>query len=257
MHVIVTGASSGLGAAMAMEFSASGADVTVVARREALLEELAGRMTAARADARSHVVTCDLSDPASVSDWVSDAVGALGPVDVLINNAGMQIIGHTAQQDVERGEMLLRLNVHTPMRLTRAVLPSMIDRRSGVIVDVASMAALAPTPGMYYYNASKAALAGASEALRGELLGTGVHVVTVYPGIIPTQMGAEGLQAYESNWALSLQPQGTPEGLATRVRAAVERRRPRVIYPRFNALARWLPGTTRWIMDHLSPPLKD
>ena len=252
MHVIVTGASSGLGAAMAVEFARAGADVTVVARRRKLLEELADGI-----ETRTHVVDADLSDPDSVQGWLDGAVEALGPVDVLVNNAGMQIIGRTGQADVERGEMLLRLNVHTPFRLTRAVLPSMLERKAGCIVDVASMAALAPTPGMYYYNASKAALAAASEALRGELRGTGVHVVTVYPGIIPTDMGAKGLQKYDSNWALSLQPQGTPEGLAVRVRKAVDGRKSRVIYPAFNTMARWFPGTTRWVMDNLSPPLKD
>ena len=89
-----------------------------------------------------------------------------------------------------------------------------LAKKSGVIVDIASLAALAPTPGMTYYNASKAGLAAASEALRGELRGTGVHVVTVYPGIVATDMAEKGLAAYGSSIALRLQPKGTTAALA-------------------------------------------
>ena len=136
------------------------------------------------------------------------------------------------------------------------VLPAMIARGSGTIVDVASMAALAPTPGMYYYNASKAGMAAASEALRGELRGTGVHVVTVYPGIIETDMGKAGLASYHDSKLLALQPRGTTEELARLVVKAVERKHERVIYPSTNALARHFPATTRWMMDRLTPGLK-
>ena len=118
------------------------------------------------------------------------------------------------------------------------------------------MAALAPTPGMYYYNASKAGMAAASEALRGELRGTGVHVVTVYPGIIETDMGKAGLASYHDSKLLALQPRGTTEELARLVVKAVERKHERVIYPSTNALARHFPATTRWMMDRLTPGLK-
>ncbi|MCB9749163.1 MAG: SDR family NAD(P)-dependent oxidoreductase [Myxococcales bacterium] len=250
MHVAVTGASTGIGEAIARELASAGASVTLVARRRARLEQLAGELP------RAHVVTRDLADLTQAADWIDEAERALGPIDVLINNAGVQIIGATADGDVEDGERLLRLNVFTPLRLVRALLPAMLARRSGVLVNVASMAALAPTPGMTYYNASKAGIAAASEALRGELRGSGVHVVTVYPGIILTDMGEKGLQKYESSLALRLQPKGDARALARRIRDAIERRRPRVIYPRMNALARWFPGTTRLVMDALTPPLR-
>ncbi|MEZ4465991.1 MAG: SDR family NAD(P)-dependent oxidoreductase [bacterium] len=194
-------------------------------------------------------------DPATCTAWLPAAEAALGPVDVLINNAGMQVIGPTAEVDVERAELSLRLNLLSPLRLTHAVLPGMLARGRGCIVDVASMAALAPTPAMTWYNASKAGLAGASEALRGELRGTGVHVVTVYPGIIETDMGKAGLAAYQKSRLLALQPRGTTEGLAARVVRAVDRRRPRVIYPAVYGMTRWLPPLTRWFMDRLTPPL--
>lgn len=250
MHVVVTGASSGIGAAIARRFAVEGAKLTLVARRRGKLEELADEMNEA------HVVAHDLSEPEKATAWIAEAQEAQGPIDVLVNNAGVQLIAPTASVDVERGEMSLRLNVFAPLRLTRAVLPGMIERGRGAIVDIASMAALAPTPRMTYYNASKGALAAASEALRGELRGTGVHVVTVYPGIIPdTDMGELGLAAYQPSRMLALQPTGTTTKLADLVVQAVDRKKPRVIYPRMNAFARWFPGTTRWLVDTFTPPL--
>ncbi len=180
-----------------------------------------------------------------------------GPVDVLVNNAGIQIIAPTVKTEPEDGEKLLRLNVFTPLRLTKAVLPSMIERRTGTIVDISSMAALAPTPGMFYYNASKGALAAASEALRSEVQQHGVHVVTVYPGIIMTDMGEKGLEKYVSSWLERMQPRGDAASLARHIVAAVRSKKDRVIYPTFNALARRFPGLTRWAMDHFTPPLRD
>lgn len=250
MHVVVTGASAGIGRAIAKAFAHAGADLTLVARSEDKLHQLAAEVAT-----RTHVVACDLSDAATATAWLPGAEAALGPVDVLVNNAGAQIIGPTAEADLAAAERLLVLDLHVPLRLTRTVLPGMLARRQGTIVDVASMAALAPTPGMTWYNAAKAGLAGASEALRGELRGQGVHVVTVYPGIIPTDMGNAGLTKYEGSRMLNLQPHGDVDVLARLIVRAVARRRARVIYPGVNRAARWFPGTTRWIMDRFTPPL--
>jgi short-subunit dehydrogenase len=203
------------------------------------------------------VIERDLSDLEGGVDWLDDAIDASGPVDVLVNNAGVQLIGHTANLDVEKGEATLRVNLLSPLRLTRAVLPGMIARRSGTIVDIASLAALAPTPGMTYYNASKAGLAAASEALRGELRGTGVHVVTVYPGVVATDMAEASLSRYGSNLALRMQPRGTAEELAVLVRTAISGKRARVVYPRAYAPVRWLVPIVRWVVDRFAPPLAD
>jgi short-subunit dehydrogenase len=250
MHVAVTGASSGIGEAIAREYAAAGADVTLVARRRPLLEKLAGELRA-----RTAVVEHDLSDPARAADWIAAAEAKLGPIDVLVNNAGMQIIGPTAEANVDSADALLRTNLLTPLRLVRAVLPAMLARQHGAIVNIASLAALAPTPGMTWYNASKGGLAAASESLRGELLSSGVHVVTVYPGIVDSAMARAGLDAYEQSRALALQPRGTPDELARLVRRAVDRRHARVIYPRVYHAARWMPAVTRWVLDHFTPPL--
>ncbi len=149
---------------------------------------------------------------------------------------------------------MVRIDLLSPLRLTRALLPAMLARKAGVIVDVASMAALAPTPGMTWYHAAKGGLAAASEALRGELRGTGVHVVTVYPGLIgETDMARAALEKYQTSKLVSAQPVGTAAELARRIRTAIEKRQARVIYPRVNTLARWLPAPTRWLMDRFTP----
>ena len=251
MHVAITGASAGIGEAIVREFSRQGADITLVARSEDKMRAIADEL-----ETDTFIAVRDLADPKTCCDWIEAAIDALGDIDVLVNNAGIQIISATDETDVEQGEKLLRLNVFTPMRLTRRLLPEMLQRGSGTIVDIASMASIAPTPGMYYYNASKGGLAAASEALRGELRGTGVHALTVYPGIIMTAMGEAGYDCYEESTLLRWQPVGNAEKLASLIYGAVEKKRPRVIYPRFNALARWFPTITRWFMDRFTPPLK-
>ena len=248
-HAVITGASAGIGAAIARELWRRGARVTLVARRASALEALAEEL-----GDRALVLPADLVDDAT--GWLERAETAHGPVGVLVNNAGVQVIAPSEGVDVERGERSLALNLEVPLRLTRAVLPSMLSRGRGAIVNVASMAALAPTPGMTYYNAGKAGLDAASEAMRGELRGRGPNVVTVYPGIIETDMGRAGLAAYEASAGLNLQPRGDVGVLARRIADAVERDRARVVYPRIYGLARWFPTITRWVMDRFSPALR-
>jgi short-subunit dehydrogenase len=251
MHVVLTGASSGIGEALAREYLSRGATLTLVARRRAKLEELARG-----AEDRCHVVEADLTDYEHASDWLDGAVAKLGPVDVLVNNAGMQIVARTIDTRWEDGERTLRLNVLSPFKLTTHVLPSMLERRAGTIVDIASMAAIAPTPGMFFYNASKAALAAASEGLRGELRGTGVHVLTVYPGPVRTPMEATGRAAYKETRLMKLlTPVGEADVLARKIANGVASRRARIIYPAMYASSRHFPNLTRFLLDRFTPPL--
>lgn len=252
MHIVITGASTGIGAALAKEFAAlPGAQLTLVARRESAMRALAAEL-----GAPTQVVVADLTDREAMTDWVDSAEETFGPVEVLVNNAGVQVIAATSEVSVVEGERSLDLNLLAPLRLIRRVLPKMIARGTGQIVNVASMAALAPTPSMTYYNAGKAGLAAASEAMRGELRGSGVNVLTVYPGIIAeTEMAQAGLLKYESTPMLRMQPTATAAELARSVVHALRRRRARVILPRFNWLARMFPGITRWVLDRFAPKL--
>lgn len=250
MHVLVTGASAGIGEGIAREYAKRGAKLTLSARRVDKLEVLAEELGKGAA-----VVPADLSNTKAVEALCARAEEAHGPVDVLINNAGQQIIEHAHKTDPDAGEALLDLDLASPLRLIRALLPGMRQRGSGTLVNVASMAALSPVAGMLYYNAAKGGLANASEALRGELRGTGVNVVTVYPGPVHTDMGDRGVTKYQSSPALSLTPWGTTDELASLVVRAVELGSARVIYPRSYAVSLWFPNLSRWFSLRFSPPL--
>lgn len=251
MHVVVTGASAGIGEAFAREWKKRGAELTLVARRrermEALAKDLGSDVT---------VLGADLVDPKAAEAAIVEAEKVRGPIDVLVNNAGVQIIAPAESTDPDEGEALLDLNVATPLRLIRHTLPSMLERGRGTIVNVASMAALSPVPGMLYYNASKGGLANASEALRGELWGTGVNVVTVYPGPVHTDMGTKGMAKYVPSAASGLAPWGTSEELARLVVRAVELGRARVIYPRAYAVSLLFPNISRWFSLKFAPALR-
>lgn len=249
MHALVTGASAGIGEAIAKQLAAAGHDLTLVARREAELERVVSQLPE---QVRVRIVVADLSELDGIAGLVTAAEAELGPLDVLINNAGIQIVAPIAELDVDAGERLLTINVRAPLRLVLAVAPGMIARGRGTIVNIASLAALAPTPGMVHYSASKAGLAGASEALRPELRRAGVNVVTVYPGPVQTAMATAAVDKYERDplWGM---PVGTTAGLAKCIVRAIARRRARVVYPRLYWAARWFPSITSWVMSVASP----
>ncbi len=247
-HVVVTGASSGIGAALVAEFVRSGDRVTMVARREAEMRALAAELPGQT----QHFVV-DLSKMEDALAWIAQAEASFGNVDVFIHNAGVQLVEPAEEHDPEALQAMLRLNLLVPLAITRHILPAMLARGSGTIVDVASVAGLAPTPGMWGYNASKAGLGAASESLRGELRNTGVHVVTVYPGPVDTPMARAGYAAYPESAALSILPEGRPAELARRIRTAVDLRQARVIYPSFYGLLRYVPTIARWFLDRMTP----
>jgi short-subunit dehydrogenase len=247
MHIVITGASSGLGEAMAKEFAKAGHTLTLIARRKDALDKLAATL-----GTQTHVVPLDLNDTGNATGWIPAAEKALGPIDVLISNAGSLTLGAVQDFDVAAGEAMFNLSTHTPIAMIRAVLPGMLQRGKGSIVNVTSIAAVVAIQGWAYQCASKAALASFSEALRADLRGTGVHVLTVYPGLTRTPMATAGLHQYQSK-LVNLIPLGSPEKFAKRVHQGIRRKWVRLFYPRFFSFASWIPGISRWITMKIAP----
>jgi short-subunit dehydrogenase len=239
LHVAITGASSGIGEALARELAKAGAKLTLVARRKELLEAIGGGAC---------LCAHDLSDPSRAAEWLPSAEAANGPVDVLVNNAGMDLTGPSLELTPEETRRLLDLNLHSPLALIRAVAPGMVARGRGAIVNVASAAAFASTPRQAWYGASKAGLASFSEALRYELAPSGVHVLTVYPGPVRTPMAERAFAAVGGREkVMKGVPEGEPGELAVLIRRALERRQARVIYPRFYRVSYLAPWFARWM----------
>jgi NAD(P)-dependent dehydrogenase (short-subunit alcohol dehydrogenase family) len=198
-RILLTGASSGIGAVAAQKLAAEGAFVIAVARREALLDEVVGRITAAGGTATA--MRANLAD----LDEVDALVESVGRVDVLINNAARSIRRPLAESldrwhDIDR---VMQLNYYAPLRLIRGVAPGMIERGDGHIINVATWRMLPESSPMFAaYNASKAALSAVSRVIDTEWGSAGVHSTTVYYPLVATPMIAP-TQAYSGVAALS------------------------------------------------------
>lgn len=207
-RILLTGASSGIGAAAAQQFAAQGAAVVVVARRQELLDEVVATITAAGGDATA--IACDLADLDAVDALAAAVVEQLGGVDILVNNAGRSIRRPLADSlerwhDVERTMML---NYYSPLRLIRGIAPGMLQRGDGHIINVSTwgvMTEAAPLFGVY--NASKAALTAVSRIIETEWGAKGVHSTTLYFPLVATPMIAP-TKAFEGRPALSAEEAG-------------------------------------------------
>jgi short-subunit dehydrogenase len=184
--VLVTGASSGIGAGLAEALAVHGATVGIVARRRDRLSEVLDRCRSHSPDSRMWVA--DLADTDVVDRLARDAVEELGGVDILVNNAGIPKRRHVTALDIATVESVMAINFLSPARLTLALLPHMLERGSGRIVNVSSVAAPLSSPGEAAYDASKAALAVFSEAMAVDLWESGIRVTVVYPGVVDTEL---------------------------------------------------------------------
>jgi NAD(P)-dependent dehydrogenase (short-subunit alcohol dehydrogenase family) len=202
-RVLLTGASSGIGAAAVGKLARRGATVVAVARRGDLLDEVVSPVTAAGGDARAR--SCDLSDLDAVDALVAEVERDLGGVDILINNAGKSIRRPLADSldrwhDVER---TMTLNYYSPLRLIRGLGPGMRERGDGHIINVATWGVLSESSPLFaVYNASKAALSAVSRVIETEWGKDGVHSTTLYYPLVKTPMIAP-TRAYDGLPALS------------------------------------------------------
>jgi NADP-dependent 3-hydroxy acid dehydrogenase YdfG len=215
-RAIVTGASRGIGRAVAQALAARGATVGLAARSTGQLEALAAELPGTH-----HPLTCDVALPAAVAAAVEAFVAAAGGLDLLVANAGIAHYEPVAEQSLERIEQMTQVNWLGTVYTINAALPQLLAQRRGHIVVMSSGAGLRAFPGAAAYSATKAAQRMFAEALRHELAGTGVSLTTVYPGEIRTSLHAHELQRMPE-WYRGGPRAATPEALARRVLTAVE-----------------------------------
>jgi len=180
---VITGASAGLGVDFARQLSAQGKQLVLVARRRDRLDALAAELASARA------VEMDLSEAGAADRLIADLTAHGEQVDLLVNNAGFGLTGRFAELDGPRQRQMIDLNCGALIELAHAVLPAMIERKQGRILNVASTAAFQPGPGMAVYFATKAFVLSFSEALHEEVKRHGVTVSALCPGPTATEFG--------------------------------------------------------------------
>ncbi|MGB5870991.1 MAG: 3-oxoacyl-ACP reductase FabG [Albidovulum sp.] len=180
---LVTGASGGIGAAIARALHGAGANVALSGTREAPLAELAAEL-----GPRAFVLTCDLADAASVDDLPKRAIEAMGAVDILVNNAGVTRDNLMMRMSDDEWDAVINVNLTSGFRLCRGVLRGMMKARWGRIVNITSVVGMAGNGGQANYAASKAGMVGMSKSLADEVASRNITVNCVAPGFIATPM---------------------------------------------------------------------
>jgi short-subunit dehydrogenase len=222
---LVTGASSGIGRAAALALAEKGARLALSGRDTTRLAEVA---TATG----GHAIAADLTEPGAPERLAAAAHDRLGAVDVLVNNAGVGLAGSFADVPPERVDELVAVNLCAPVLLARALLPGMLERRRGAIVNVASIAGHLGVAGEAVYAATKAGLIGFGESLRQELAGTGVQVSLISPGVVDTMFFERRGAPYARR-----RPRPVPaERAAAAIVAAIETGAPRLYVARWFVL---------------------
>ena len=183
---LITGASSGIGAATALALAQEGAAVALVARRQDRLEELAKTITAA--GGKAEVIALDIADPAQANEAAARTVSALGGLDILVNNAGIMLLGPVGGADPSDFSRMLDINVLALMNLTHAALGTMTPQKSGHIVNISSVSGRGAGPTSAGYSATKWAVGGFSEGLRQEVRLSNIRVTVIEPGVVATEL---------------------------------------------------------------------
>jgi short-subunit dehydrogenase len=247
--VVVTGASRGIGAGLATALAARGARVVLVARSGAAIEARA-------AELGGEAYPADLTDPSAIEPLVRK-IEANGPIDALVNNAGVDLTGALVELDADRILELLAVNLAAPILLSRAVIPAMRERGRGHIMNVSSLAGTNALPGLAPYSTSKAGLSHFTAALRAELKGTGIATTLAEIGPVESTMmqSLHGQPATERALArlrrLRLAVELDMDAVVGALADAIEHERRHVRMPRRNALFPILTESPRRITELL------
>ncbi|HUG96049.1 MAG TPA: SDR family NAD(P)-dependent oxidoreductase [Nitrososphaera sp.] len=246
--VVVTGASSGIGRQAAVDFAKRGAErVILVSRSEPKLSQLAGEMAGTSPGCDAVPYACDVSDKAQVLRMGRDVLDRFGRVDVLVNNAGFAVFKSVNCLSIEEIESMTATNYHGMVYCTKAFLDSMLARRSGHIVNVASLAASFGVAGLAPYCATKFAMLGFSESLHHELAGTGVRVTVVSPIAVRTNFfNNESFGGRAANYTGSALD---PKTVSRAVLAAANSSRLEITVPFYARGAVWFKHTLPYVVQ--------
>lgn len=188
-NALITGASAGIGREFARQLAARARTIVIIARREQRLNELRDELKNRNAQLNVHPRVVDLCDRTQINgliDWLGQN---RIEIDFLINNAGLGDYGTIATSDIQRDDRIIQVNITALTLLTRQLLPQMISRKHGAILNVSSSAGFLPIPGMAVYAATKSYVNSLTESLRAELHGTGVSATALCPGPVHTEFG--------------------------------------------------------------------
>ena len=242
--VLITGASEGIGAATAREFEKRGARLSLIARTAEKLAKVGGSDTLR--------TTGDITNEETRRNVVERTIAQFGAIDILINNAGMGFYSPAWKVPIPETRALLVLNLFAPLALTQLVVPYMRERKSGVIVNISSIAGKVTLPWFTLYSVSKFALGSLTDGLRMELKRDGIHAMTVCPGYVRTDFG----QHVVADRQFNVRPQSVQGVTAERVARAAYRgyrkRKREVVVPWTMIpaikLYQLFPGLVEWVM---------
>lgn len=223
---LITGASSGFGVEFAKLFARDDVDLVLVARTEAPMQELADRLRAARGVSVT-VIAKDLSTPGASDELVAELAARGTQVDALVNNAGFAQYGPLVQADPDELRQMLSVNVLALTQVTRSLLPGMVERRWGRIVNLGSIGSFVPAPMTGAYGATKAYVLSFSLALTEELRGTGVTVTALCPG--PTETGFQARAEMADSKLIAGRDLDSAESVVRAGYAAMKKGRPYLV----------------------------
>jgi short-subunit dehydrogenase len=250
---LITGASSGIGAAAARLLAKKGLTVLLTARRIERLEQLCAEIVTAGGQAQ--IFPADLTQEIEREALALQVNGACGCPDVLINNAGFGWYGYYADMPWETAQGIIRVNIEAPAHLVRLFLPAMRARKSGMIINISSIAGGMPNQGVAAYGASKAFLDAFSTSLHRELRGSGVHACSVRPGPVSSEFFEQALNSPNGRAVPAEVFAVPPERVAACIWSVMQWPRRSAYVPGILALSSWLEPLFGWVIDLLGPLL--